>query len=153
MKKSVLIFLFTLGFCFAEAQDLTWVNTLDKAIEMSKKTNKPIMLFFTGSDWCGWCKRLQNEVFKHPEFVTWATNNVVLMEVDFPKNTPIAQDIKEQNNKLQQFFGVTGYPTVWFVNASITESNINFEKLGSTGYVSGGPNAWLEVANGILKKK
>src|ERR1035441_2064746 len=131
MKKTILVFLFAVGFYATEAQELVWTNSLDKAIDISSKTNKPIMLFFTGSDWCGWCKRLQNEVFKQPEFVAWAKNNVVLMEVDFPKSTSLPEDIKEQNGKLQQFFGVSGFPTVWLVNAKKTENNINFEKLGN----------------------
>ncbi len=153
MKKAVFVFLFAMVFCSAQAQDLVWTNSLEKAIETSKKINKPIMMFFTGSDWCGWCKRLEGEVFKQPEFITWARNNVVLMEVDFPKMAPLAPEIKEQNSNLQQFFGVTGYPTVWFVNATKTEANVNFEKLGSTGYLAGGPKVWLGVANGFLEKK
>jgi thioredoxin-related protein len=67
------------------AQDLTWHTDMEKAISISQKEKKPIMLFFTGSDWCGWCIRLQKEVFKKPEFIEWAKSNVVLVEVDFPR--------------------------------------------------------------------
>ena len=136
-----------------EAQDVTWNTNLDKSIDLSKKLNKPLMLFFTGSDWCGWCKRLQNEVFKQPEFVAWAKDHVVAVEVDFPRATALTPELQTQNSQLQQFFGVTGYPTVWLVNANKNDDKIVFDKLGSTGYVAGGPSAWLDVANGILKKK
>ena len=142
-----------IGSYAVEAQELVWNNNLDKAMEISKKTKKPLLLFFTGSDWCGWCIRLQNEVFKKPEFVTWATNNVVLVEVDFPRKTALSPELTAQNNQLQQFFAVQGYPTVWFVNATKIDGKTNFDKLGSTGYLAGGPAAWLDVANGIIKKK
>jgi protein disulfide-isomerase len=111
------------------------------------------MLFFTGSDWCGWCIRLQTEVFKKPEFAAWAKENVVLLEVDFPRRTALSAELTAQNNELQQFFAVQGYPTVWFVNASKVDGKTNFDKLGSTGYLAGGPENWLNVANGFIKKK
>ena len=58
------------------------------------------MLFFTGSDWCGWCIRLQKEVFFKPEFKKWANKNVVLVELDFPKRTKLDEKTLRQNRKL-----------------------------------------------------
>ncbi len=153
MKKIFITLLLVVGSYAVEAQELVWNNNLNKAMEISKKTKKPLLLFFTGSDWCGWCMRLQTEVFKKPEFVTWAKDNVVLVEVDFPRRTALSPELTTQNNELQQFFAVQGYPTVWFVNASRVDGKTNFDKLGSTGYLAGGPAAWLNVANGIIKKK
>lgn len=153
MKKALIALLFILGSFSVEAQELVWNNNLKNAIEVSKKTNKPLLLFFTGSDWCGWCMRLQTEVFKTPEFKKWANENVVLVELDFPRRTALAPEITEQNNQLQQFFAVQGYPTVWFINATNSDGKVNIDKLGSTGYLAGGPKVWLETANGILKKK
>ena len=135
-----------------QAQDLTWHTDLDKAITQSKKTKKPLLLFFTGSDWCGWCIRLQKEVLKTPEFEKWAKDNVVLVELDFPRRTPQVPEIQKQNMELQQFFQVQGYPTVWLVNATKKDGKVNFEKLGSTGYVAGGPTVWLQGANKIIGK-
>ncbi len=153
MKKILLTLLFILGSYAVEAQELVWNNNLKNSIEISNKTKKPLLLFFTGSDWCGWCIRLQTEVFKTPEFKKWANENVVLVELDFPRRTVLAPEITEQNNQLQQFFAVQGYPTVWFVNASNSDGKVNIDKLGNTGYLAGGPKVWLETANGILKKK
>ena len=152
MKKILLALLFIFGSYAVEAQELVWNNNLKNSIEISNKTKKPLLLFFTGSDWCGWCIRLQTEVFKTPEFKKWANENVVLVELDFPRRTALAPEITEQNNQLQQFFAVQGYPTVWFVNASSIDGKVNIDKLGSTGYLAGGPKVWLETANGILKK-
>lgn len=113
-----------------------WHVRLDDAFAESQKTGKPIMANFTGSDWCGWCKRLTASVFGKPEFKTWADKNVVLLELDFPRRTSIPEDIKQQNYQLQNSFQVTGYPTVWVFNLS-KDSNTNqfsIEALGKTGY-------------------
>lgn len=152
-KKIVFTLLLVLGSMTIEAQELTWHTDMNKAMEVSKKTKKPLFLFFTGSDWCGWCIRLQKEVFRTPEFTKWAKENVVLVELDFPRQTPQKPEIVKQNAELQQTFAVRGYPTVWFVNGTKKDDKINFEQLGSTGYVAGGPIAWLAVADNILKKK
>ena len=146
-------------------------------IELSVKTEKPLFMFFTGSDWCGWCKKLVREVFIKEEFKKWANSSVVLVELDFPKRTPITKELKKQNRELAQMFGVRGYPTVWFTkgelikntllqNNKFTGSEWNYHKkrdelyentrkssLGSQGYVAGGPKVWIAGANKILKNK
>lgn len=152
MKKIFITLLLIVGSMTVQAQDLVWHNDINKAMEVSKKTKKPMLLFFTGSDWCGWCMRLQKEVLKTPEFAAWAKENVVLVELDYPRRTPQIPEIQKQNMELQQTFQVQGYPTVWFVNAAKKDGKVNFEKLGSTGYVAGGPSAWLDGANKIIKK-
>ncbi len=155
MKKIVIALLLVVGSMTVQAQeqDQTWHTNLQEAMKVSKKQKKPLMLFFTGSDWCGWCMRLQKEVFKTPEFTKWAKDNVVLVELDFPRRTPQAVDIQQQNAQLQQTFQVMGYPTVWFVNASEKDKQVSFDRLGSTGYVAGGPSAWLDGANKIIASK
>lgn len=152
-KKIVLIVLFVLGSFAVQAQELNWQTDVNKAIALSNKTKKPMLLFFTGSDWCGWCIRLQNEVFKKPEFAKWAKENVILVELDYPRRVAQTDQVKKQNAELQQAFGIQGYPTIWFANATVKDGKPNFKGLGSTGYVAGGPAAWLAVANGIVKTK
>ena len=152
MKKLLLI-LVAFSSISLYAQELSWETDMSKAVERAEKENKVIMLFFTGSDWCGWCVRLQNEVFKQADFKTWALEKVVLVELDFPRKTPQSEDIKNQNVTLSQMFEVKGYPTVWFVKPSKAGEKINLEKIGSTGYVAGGPGAWLLGANQILGVK
>jgi protein disulfide-isomerase len=153
MKKIAITLFLVLGSLTIQSQELTWQTDMNKALEISKKSQKPLFLFFTGSDWCGWCIRLQKEVFKTPEFAKWAKDNVILVELDFPRSTPQQPEIKKQNAELQQTFAVQGYPTVWFVKGSKKDGKINLEKLGSTGYVAGGPTAWLAVADKILANK
>jgi thioredoxin-related protein len=145
--------LFFIGVSTMQAQELKWHTDVKEAIKVSNKEKKPLMMFFTGSDWCGWCIRLQNEVLKTPEFTKWAKKNVVLVELDYPRRTAQSEEIKKQNAELQQAFGVQGFPTVYFAKATANkEGKVNFEGLGSTGYVAGGPTAWLAVADPFVKK-
>jgi len=155
MKKILVIAFLTLTSMSMQAQEeLTWHTDMSKATDISIKENKPMFLFFTGSDWCGWCIRLQKEVFKTPEFIKWAKESVVLVELDFPRKNNQTEEVKLQNAQLQQQLQVRGYPTVWFVSATKTaEAKINLNALGSTGYVAGGPQAWLSGANQIIQKK
>ena len=155
MKKILVIAFLTLTSMSIQAQEeLTWHTDMSKATDISIKENKPMFLFFTGSDWCGWCIRLQKEVFKTPEFIKWAKDNVVLVELDFPRKNNQTEEIKSQNAQLQQQLQVRGYPTVWFVSAAKTaEAKVNLTALGSTGYVAGGPKVWIDGANQIIQNK
>ena len=155
MKKILVIAFLTLTSMSMQAQEeLTWHTDMSKATDISIKENKPMFLFFTGSDWCGWCIRLQKEVFKTPEFIKWAKDNVVLVELDFPRKNNQTDAVKLQNAQLQQQLQVNGYPTVWFVSATKTaEDKINLNALGSSGYVAGGPKVWIDGANQIIQKK
>ncbi|MFA9189746.1 thioredoxin family protein [Flavobacterium sp. FZUC8N2.13] len=155
MKKIYLIAVFCIGIVSAQAQkeELKWHTDVKEAMAIGTKENKPLMLFFTGSDWCGWCIRLQKEVFFTPEFTKWANEKVILVELDFPRSVPQSDELRMQNKGLEQAFQVPGYPTVWFATAATKDGKVNFQGLGKTGYVPGGSVAWLEVANGILEQK
>ncbi|MBL0007649.1 MAG: thioredoxin family protein [Saprospiraceae bacterium] len=113
-----------------------WLVDLDEAYAISVKEKKPILANFTGSDWCGWCKRLDADVFTKPEFKEWAKKNVVLLELDFPRGKQIPQKNKEQNAAMQQALGITGYPTIWLINMTKdpTTNKYQLNKLGKTGY-------------------
>lgn len=152
MKKIIFALLFIGSISINAQENLVWHTDMKKAIEISKSENKPLFLFFTGSDWCGWCIRLQKEVFRTPEFTEWS-KKVVLVDLDFPRAKAQDEAIKMQNQQLAQVFGVRGYPTVWFAKEGVTaDGKTNLEQLGSTGYVAGGPTAWLAGAEQIIAK-
>jgi len=151
MNKIILYFVFFWSLQTLSAQELTWQTDINKAIELSTKSKKPLMLFFTGSDWCGWCIKLQKEVFQKPEFVEWS-KKVILVELDFPKKTQLEASLKQQNDQLQQIFQVQGFPTIWFVSPQKNGTQINLQQLGKTGYVAGGPEKWLEAVNQFMPK-
>lgn len=135
----LLMGLFTVtGFAQGEysAHNEGWMVNVEEAYAESEKTGKPIMANFTGSDWCGWCKRLTANVFSKQEFKEWADDNVVLLELDFPRRTNIPDEIKAQNYGLQKAFKVTGYPTVWvfYLEKDKDKDQMNIHALGKTGY-------------------
>jgi protein disulfide-isomerase len=154
MKKMLLLaaMFFAIGLQAQEkTSGLDWNTDLMVSVDKAIAQNKPILMFFTGSDWCGWCKRLQAEAFELPAFEKWANEKVILMELDFPRRTEQPQALQEQNMNMQRMFEVRGYPTIWFVAPSKNGTEINFGKIGSTGYVSGGADAWIAEANRILE--
>ena len=154
MKKILVVVLVALSINgFAQQKELTWHTDVKKAINLSVQESKPLFFFFTGSDWCGWCIKLKKAVFLKQEFKTWATKNVILVELDFPRRTPISDELKKQNRELANIFGVRGYPTVWFVTPKIEGEQVNFNKLGSQGASPLDPKAWIAGANKILESK
>lgn len=119
-----------------KAQHEGWLIDMNEAYELHKETGKPILANFTGSDWCGWCKRLSANVFTHDEFKKWADENVILLELDFPRKKQLPEKYRQQNAGLQQAFQVRGYPTVWIfemINDPET-GEVQINPLGKTGY-------------------
>ena len=160
MKKILLLLLTIFSLNVFSQYSNDWNTDINKAIKTSIKEDKPMLLFFTGSDWCGWCKKLVREVYKTPEFSKWAQKNVVLVDIDFPKRTTLPKELQQQNRTLGQLFAVRGYPTVWLVELTnkggdnvVRYNNYYLKALGKTGYVAGGPNNWINGANQFLKNK
>lgn len=141
------------------AEALEWHTDVMKAHELSKKSKKPIFAFFTGSDWCGWCIKLQRNVFAKEEFVKWAKKNVILLELDFPRNKKLSPELTQQNYGLQQAFNVTGYPVIWIFNIikSDTTKMMGIDAFGSLGYPAAEPGKeeikFIEDANKVLQSK
>ena len=135
---AILSFLLVSTFAFSQAyepENEGWLVDFDEAVAVSDKTGKPIMANFTGSDWCGWCKRLTKTVFSKPEFTKWADENVVLLELDFPKRKQIPAEIQKKNNNLRNAFQVRGYPTVWVFHVERSaDGEFNVDPIGKTGY-------------------
>lgn len=135
----LLVFTFNLP---AQAAGKGWLISYKQAIAKAKKEKKPILMDFTGSDWCGWCIKLNKEVFSTPDFQKWAKDNVILLEVDFP-NKPQPAALKAQNKQLQEKYGVKAYPTILFIN-------YKGDVLGKSRYLPGGPTPWIKSAESII---
>lgn len=129
----------------AQAADAKWYTSYDEAVKVSKKTGKPILADFTGSDWCGWCKRLKAEVFSKTAFKDWAAKNVVLLELDFPRQKTQSQALKTQNLGLARRYQVQGFPTILFLKSDGTV-------LGRSGYLQGGAPAWTKDASAKIRR-
>ena len=89
-----------------------WTMDYDAALALAKKKDLPLLLNFTGSDWCGWCKFMDRNVFSKAEWKNYALENVVLVTLDFPRDQSIVPaQFVNRNYEMQSKFGVTGYPT------------------------------------------
>jgi thiol-disulfide isomerase/thioredoxin len=93
-----------------------WLTDLDAAKAKGVKEGKPVLVDFTGSDWCPPCKALHKNVFMSAEFAAEASK-YVLVELDYPRTTPQPPELKAKNRELQQQFGITGFPTVLLIDA------------------------------------
>lgn len=146
MKKLILFLI--AGFllqasAFAEAN---WVTDLPAAQSAARKDHKLVLVNFTGSDWCGWCKRLQKEVFSTKEFADYAKQNLELVEIDFPARKKQSDALKKANEALKQRYQADGFPTIVVLNSE------GKEIWRQPGYLEGGPKVWLAKLESLKKK-
>lgn len=144
MKKLALCILTCFAMLQAKAAELPWTTDLPKAQTKAKAENKLVMMDFTGSDWCGWCIKLNKEVFSTPEFVAYAQKNLIPVEIDFPNKKKQSADLKKANNALQKKYGIQGYPTIIVLNG-------DGKKVGELGYMPGGPKAFIAALEKLKK--
>lgn len=117
--------------------DGEWLENFEAAKAKAAKEGKDLLIDFTGSDWCGWCIKLKDEVFKKEEFIKEAQKNFVFVELDFPRGKKQSDEIKAQNEKLQAQFAIQGFPTIVLTDAK----GLPYAK---TGYQPGGPAGYLK---------
>lgn len=142
MKKVILsIFVLTaflIGCSKGSSSDnLNWETNLETALQKAKTENKAVMVNFTGSDWCVWCKRLSAEVFSKSEFEDYADDNLILVKLDFPRSIEQSAETKLYNNQLAQRYGIQGFPTILLFNSQ-------GQMVLQTGYQPGGPVSYVE---------
>jgi thioredoxin-related protein len=145
MKKIAISILACGALLQAAAAELNWLTDLPKAQAKAKEENKLVMLDFTGSDWCGWCIKLNKEVFSQPAFADYAGKNLVLVEVDFPRSKPQSKELRKANEALQDKYKVEGYPTIIVLNS-------DGKKVGELGYQPGGPKAFIAELDKLKRK-
>jgi thioredoxin-related protein len=122
-----------------------WGENQAQALEKAKTANKLVVLDFTGSDWCSWCKKMDTEVFSTPEFREYAQQHLELVEVDFPHQKSLPADLKKQNDELQKQYGIQGFPTIVVLNA-------DGKKVGEfEGYQEGGAKAFIDQLEKLPK--
>ena len=134
-----------LGGALVARAELNWQTDAAKAQTQAKAEKKLVMLDFTGSDWCGWCIRLNKEVFSKPEFAEYAKKNLVLVEVDFPRRKELSAEQKKANGALAAKYQIEGYPTLIILDGA-------GQKVGQLGYMAGGPKAFIAELDKLKKK-
>lgn len=148
LLASLVFALLSTSFAFAPAdsQNVSWKTDFEEAKKEAKKNKKYMLLNFTGSDWCGWCMRLNDEVFSQPEFIKYAAAELVCVKLDFPRNKQLPEKERSQNHTLQQLYQVQGYPTIIILSPDGAVA-------GVTGYQRGGAKNYIEHLKGFVKKK
>jgi len=115
-----------------------WLTDMEKAQALAKAQNKKILVFFTGSDWCQFCKILVEEVLSQQTFLDYAKDNLVLVELDFPTDeVEMSEAQKAHNEQWKDQLSVPGYPTVF-----LTDSSVN--AYGLTGFQGETPQEFIE---------
>jgi len=126
----------------ASAADAPWLTDYNLAVQTAKTQKRPVLMDFTGSDWCPYCIQMDKEVLSQPQFLEYASKNLVLLLVDFPQTKQLPQKVQDQNNMLQQRYAVEGMPTFLLIDPSgkVLQQYI--------GYLPGGPAAFIAMLHG-----
>jgi protein disulfide-isomerase len=128
----------------AADDEAVWMDDFEAAKARAKETGRAILVNFSGSDWCGWCKKLDREVWSKEIFQGYADENLVLLLADFPSKKKLAQKVAEQNAKLAAEFGVKGFPTVLLLDQA-------GGLIAVTGYRPGGAEEYVDHIKRLLK--
>lgn len=116
-----------------EEVSLQWYSSINDAYDQSVKSNRPILVYFAGSDTCGLCTQLESTVFTDPVFKTWASKSVVLLRINFQANPQGMQGSEDQNAAIARSLKVSTYPTIWILNITHEAENGRF-KIKPVGY-------------------
>ena len=97
-----------------------WENDFEIAQKKAEAEHKFILLNFSGSDWCGPCIRLKKDVFESESFATFSSENLVLVNADFPrlKKNQLSKEQQKKNDKLADKYNSQGiFPFTLLLNA------------------------------------
>ncbi|MGD9611604.1 MAG: thioredoxin family protein [Kiritimatiellia bacterium] len=105
-----------------------WTMDLDAAKALAAETGLPLFLNFTGSDWCGWCRLMDKQVFSQAAWQAYAKEHFILVWLDFPQDkTLVPEAFAARNQQLLQEFEIGGFPTFVLLDAD------GQTRLGQTG--------------------
>jgi thioredoxin-related protein len=119
------------------AADDLWTEDATQAMATAAKEGKDLLINFTGSDWCGWCVKLDKEVFSQEAFTSEAPKHFVMLKLDFPRRRQMPAETKKQNAEWRDRMGVRGYPTIMLADAK-------GKPYAKTGYQRGGAEAYVK---------
>lgn len=140
---SILLAICAVSLAAGAEQGDAWLTDFETAKKMAAEKKLPILADFSGSDWCGWCIRLDKEVFSQKEFQDYANQSLVLFLADFPRKKAQDAKLKAQNAALMKTYKVEGFPTVLLLDAG-------GKVIATTGYEPGGAKAYVEHIKKIL---
>ncbi len=122
----------------AQQGQINWLTNYSDALNLAQSSSKPIVLFFTGSDWCHWCIKLERESLDTREFAQAVGDKFIFVKLDFPVNSTLPSNISTQNKQLQSKYNVRGFPTLIIIDAQ------QQKQIGKTGYRAGGGRSYAQ---------
>lgn len=143
--KNFVVFAFLA--CSFSAFGQEWQVSYSEALSCAKDQNKPIILVFSGSDWCAPCIKLDREIWQSEEFKKYADKNYILYKADFPrkKNNKLAEELEKQNKALADLYNPKGH----FPLVVVLDKN---EKMaGQTAYKKLSPTEYVSHLNSFLE--
>ena len=142
---AALVALYCSGFAFAGGEG--WSSDFAAAKKEAAEFKKDLLIDFTGSDWCGWCIKLNKEVFSQDPFKAGVKDRFVLVELDYPQNkSKLSAETIKQNEELRKAYPVQGFPTILLADAY-------GKPYAATGYEAGGPEAYVKHLDELRAKK
>lgn len=120
-----------------------WKTDYDAALKQAAAENKYVLVDFSGSDWCGWCMKLEKEVFSRKEFIDYAQDNLICVLLDFPRRKDLPKAQKDANQALLDQYQVQGFPTVLILNPQ-------GRVIKRTGYQPDGAAKYVEFIKGVI---
>lgn len=123
-NKIILVWLVVVGILFPiignsqvkEGKEGIWEVNFSKAYKDAKEGKKLIFLYFTGSEWCIYCKKMDGEFLKKKEFLDFAKKDMILVKCDFGRNGPVAKEFAKEHLALMNTYSVRGFPTIEVIN-------------------------------------
>ncbi len=154
MKRclAVITFVFIgLNSSFSQQSSLKWVTNYTIAVAAAAKENKPVLLFFHGSDWCPPCIKMQRDVFSDSSFIDFAVGKLIFLDVDFPRKPPLTAKQLKHNQDVKKQFGLPddftqGYPQIIIIDAS---GKILYQE---KGYDGEGAGKLTGIVNTVIEK-
>ena len=143
MKKSIVLF----GLCLSVLTGWSaegWMTDFERAKKKAMNENKTLLLDFSGSDWCSWCIKLDEEVFQKDAWKAYAKEHLVQVLIDFPREkSEQSEALQRQNNELAKQYTVRGFPTVLILNQE-------GQLIDKTGYQRGGAENYIKHIKALI---
>lgn len=101
----------------AKKPAVAWTDHFYNAQRRAQKEEKPMLLYFCGSDWDDWTMKLDEEVLNTPLWAEWANKELVLLKVDYPRNDKKQRaETRNQAAELKTRFNIAKVPTFIFLD-------------------------------------
>lgn len=143
--RAAMLSLICSGIAFAGGEG--WTTDYEAAKKEAASAGKSMLIDFTGSDWCGWCIKLSDEVFKHDSFKEGVKDKFVLLELDYPQDkSGQSEALQKQNQELAEKYAVQGFPTILLADGE-------GRPYASTGYQPDGPVKYVKHLDELAAKR